>query len=90
MSVLPIAGFVSRKRLFQNDNDEVVKDISGGLEYIRNNKNITNVLLTGGDPLIMSNKRLEAIFQRLCEIEHVQIIRIGPKYLPLIPSDSGQ
>ena len=71
--------FCFRKRLFQNDNDEVVKDVSQGIEYIRKNKIITNVLLTGGDPLVMSTKRLEVIFEQLSAIDHVKIIRIGTK-----------
>ena len=43
--------FCFRKRLFMEDNDEVVRDISQGLEYIRQHPEISNVLLTGGDPL---------------------------------------
>jgi lysine 2,3-aminomutase len=71
--------FCFRKRLFQEDNDEVVKDISAGLEYIRQHPQINNVLLTGGDPLILSTQRLTAIFASLQAIEHVRLIRIGTK-----------
>jgi KamA family protein len=68
-----------RKRLFMDDNDEVVRDVSGGLEYIRAHPEISNVLLTGGDPLIMSTSKLEPVIRQLREIPHVQIIRIGSK-----------
>lgn len=68
-----------RKRLFMDDNDEVTNDISAGLEYIRNHPEITNVLLTGGDPLLMSTRRLTDIFRKLRAIPHVKIIRIGSK-----------
>jgi lysine 2,3-aminomutase len=71
--------FCFRKRLFMNENDEVTKDISEGLEYIKNNKEVNNVLLTGGDPLVMSTRKLETIIKQLREIDHVQIIRIGTK-----------
>jgi KamA family protein len=71
--------FCFRKRLFQNDNDEVVKDVSEGVEYIRNHPEINNVLLTGGDPLVMSTGRLEKIIAQVCQIDHVRIIRIGSK-----------
>jgi KamA family protein len=71
--------FCFRKRLFMNDNDEVTKDISEGLQYIREHKEVNNVLLTGGDPLIMSTSKLEPIIRQLREIDHVQIIRIGTK-----------
>jgi len=71
--------FCFRKRLFMDDNDEVVNDVSAGLDYIRQHPEITNVLLTGGDPLLMSTRKLEAILAPLREIDHVQVIRLGSK-----------
>lgn len=68
-----------RKRLFMDDNDEVSIDVSKGIEYIRNHPEINNVLLTGGDPLLMATRRLRDVFARLREIPHVHIIRIGTK-----------
>lgn len=68
-----------RKRLFINGNDEVSYDIEPGLEYIREHPEVNNVLLTGGDPLILKTPKLERIFASLREIEHVKIIRIGSK-----------
>jgi lysine 2,3-aminomutase len=35
-------------------NDEVVQDVSEGIRYIKSHPEINNVLLTGGDPLVMS------------------------------------
>ncbi len=71
--------FCFRKRLFMDDSDEVMNDIEPGLEYIRNNTQINNVLVTGGDPLLMSTKKLEQILRPIRRIEHVNIIRIGTK-----------
>lgn len=68
-----------RKRLFMDDNDETTNDISQGLAYIRDHPEVTNVLLTGGDPLLMSTRRLIEIFEALRAIPHVRIIRIGSK-----------
>ena len=68
-----------RKRLFMDENDEVTKDISEGLSYIASHPEVTNVLLTGGDPLLMSTRRLIEIFEALREFDHVRIIRIGSK-----------
>jgi lysine 2,3-aminomutase len=68
-----------RKRLFIEDGREVNKDVSEGLAYIREHPEITNVLLTGGDPLILSTGRLREIVAALREIDHVKIIRIGSK-----------
>jgi lysine 2,3-aminomutase len=71
--------FCFRKRLFTDGNDEVTNDISEALLYIRLHTEIDNVLLSGGDPLIMSSARLESILQPLRLIDHVRIIRIGTK-----------
>ena len=71
--------FCFRKRLFIQDSDEVSKDVSEAIEYIKSKPNISNVLLTGGDPLVLSSKKLESILRPLREIKHVQIIRIGTK-----------
>ncbi len=68
-----------RKRLFMDENDEVTNDVSAGIDYIRGNPNVTNVLLTGGDPLLMSTRRLREILDALRAIDHVRIIRIGSK-----------
>ncbi|RME36314.1 MAG: 4Fe-4S cluster-binding domain-containing protein, partial [Planctomycetota bacterium] len=68
-----------RKRLFMDENDEVTNDVSEGLAYIRRHPEVRNVLLTGGDPLLMSTRRLTEIISALREIDHVQIIRLGSK-----------
>lgn len=68
-----------RKRLFMNGNDEVTYDIQPGIEYVRKHKEVNNVLLTGGDPMILKTPKLEKIIAELREIDHVKIIRIGSK-----------
>jgi lysine 2,3-aminomutase len=68
-----------RKRLFMDENEEVTKDVSAGIEYIRTHPEVTNVLLTGGDPLLMSTRRIVEILEKLRAISHVRIIRIGSK-----------
>jgi len=68
-----------RKRIFKDDNQEVSIDIAHGVEYIRNHPEITDVLLSGGDPLMLSTRRLTEILGSLRSIAHVQTIRIGSK-----------
>jgi lysine 2,3-aminomutase len=60
-------------------SDEVSLDVSRGLAYIASRPEISNVLLTGGDPLTMSTGRIAAILAALREIDHVRIIRLGTK-----------
>lgn len=71
--------FCFRKRLFMNDNDEAALDITAGLKYIADHPQITNVLLSGGDPLLLSTRRLSNILSRIRAVDHVGIIRIGTK-----------
>lgn len=68
-----------RKRLFMGDSDEVDPDVSEGIQYVADHPRVTNVLLSGGDPLLMSTRRLGSIIARLHAIPHVEIIRIGTK-----------
>ena len=77
--------FCFRKRLFMNINDEVTRDVSEGLTYIRDHTEINNVLLTGGDPLVMATAKLDAIISKLRAIPHVKVIRIGSKMLAFNP-----
>lgn len=51
-------------------------DLEEALSYIRANKQIWEVILTGGDPLVLSARKLEHIINALGDIEHVQVIRI--------------
>ncbi len=68
-----------RKRLFMDENHEVTNDVSEGIRYIASHPEVTNVLLTGGDPLLMSTRRISNILEQLRAIPHVKIIRIGSK-----------
>ena len=68
-----------RKRLFMNNNDEAAYDVRPGIEYIRQHPEVSNVLLTGGDPMILPTVKLEKILSALREIDHVRLIRIGSK-----------
>ena len=46
------------------------------LDYIRSDRNIWEVILTGGDPLVLSPRRLRAVMKELSAIAHVKIVRI--------------
>ena len=77
--------FCFRKRLFTDGNDEVTNDITDAVAYIQQHPEINNVLLSGGDPLIMSTGKLGHIIQQLRDISHVRIIRIGTKMTAFDP-----
>ncbi|MEJ2625854.1 MAG: lysine-2,3-aminomutase-like protein [Pseudolabrys sp.] len=50
--------------------------IAAALDYIRNDPNIWEVILTGGDPLVLSARRLRAVMGALSAIDHVKVVRI--------------
>jgi lysine 2,3-aminomutase len=55
------------------------------IDYIRNNTQVRDVLISGGDPLTLSDARLEYLLSKLRAIEHVEIIRIGTKVPVVLP-----
>jgi KamA family protein len=74
-----------RKRLFIESEREYLQDWDAAYQYVREHTEITNVLLTGGDALMLPTSQLEEIFATLREIKHVRIIRLGtriPSYNP--------
>ncbi|HWI63234.1 MAG TPA: KamA family radical SAM protein [Symbiobacteriaceae bacterium] len=79
--------FCFRKRLFRDDvpDDHTSLEVSEGLAYIAAHPEINNVLLTGGDPLILSAGRLDRILTALRAIPHVKIIRLGSKMVAFDP-----
>ena len=74
-----ICRYCFRKRVFIKRQSEYLQDLPAAVQYIKQHNEITNVLLTGGDPLALKSSKLEDIIRQLREIEHVQIIRIGTK-----------
>ena len=75
------------RRRFAGQRDGGVdwKYIELGVEYIRNTPAVRDVLLSGGDALLMADSRLETIIQMLREIPHVEVIRIGTRTPVVMP-----
>ncbi len=78
--------FCTRKRMVGRTSDVNQKTIALGLDYIRSHAEIRDVLLSGGDPLMLSDRKLEDIISQLRSIPHVEIIRIGTKFPCVLPS----
>ncbi len=74
-----ICRYCFRKRVFIDPQRTYLRDTAAAMQYITEHKEITNVLLTGGDPLVLKTSKLDNIIRQLREIEHVQVIRIGTK-----------
>ena len=78
--------YCTRSRLVSNASGyDFHPEFDRQIEYIRNNKNIRDVLLSGGDPLLFSDDKLEHLLKQLRAIPHVEFLRIGtriPIFLP--------
>lgn len=75
------------RRRFAGQKDDALpfSQIDRAIEYIRNTPVIRDVLLSGGDALLMSDENLEYIIKKLREIPHVEIIRIGSRTPVVLP-----
>jgi len=77
--------FCTRKRKVGDPSKINPKFIDEGIEYIEQHPEIRDVIMSGGDPLLLSDDWLRYILQKLRRIPHVEIIRIGtrvPCFLP--------
>lgn len=76
----------TRRRLAGNE-DFIIheKDINNALDYIETHPEVRDVLLSGGDPFILSEAFLESIIKKLRAIPHVEVIRIGTRTPVVIP-----
>jgi lysine 2,3-aminomutase len=76
----------TRKREWQHGGWVRTDDeIEPMLDYIRNNPKVRDVILSGGDVLTLSTKKLESVISKLRQIEHLEIIRIGSRYPVVLP-----
>jgi lysine 2,3-aminomutase len=72
--------FCTRKRKVGDPHKRITKQqIVAGIGYIRNHPEIRDVILSGGDPLMLSDMFLEWILKEVRSIPHVEIIRIGTR-----------
>ena len=77
-----------RRRLMSRDvlTKETIEDLQEAIAYIQQHPEVDNVLLSGGDPMICSTRRLANLFQALAEIPHLWQIRISSKLPAFLPS----
>lgn len=75
------------RRRFAGQHDQKMPEdrITQAIEYIRKTKEVRDVLLSGGDALLVSDEILEDIIRRLREIDHVEVIRIGTRTPVVLP-----
>jgi len=78
--------YCTRSRVVSGAGEqELDTDFEAAYQYLEEHKEVRDVLLSGGDPLLFSDAKLEGILKRLHSIEHIEYVRIGtriPIFLP--------
>lgn len=80
-----------KRKVGDVDSIPTKKELLKGIEYIKNTPQVRDVLLSGGDPFLLSDEYLDWILSELSQIPHVEVIRIGtrtPVVLPYRITDS--
>ncbi len=76
-----------RKRLVgQRETSEVIQDFEAPVRYIRHHKEINNVLISGGDPLVLPNEVIERFLSMLSDVSHLDFVRFGSRTPVTFPS----
>jgi len=78
--------FCTRKRRVGDPFKEItMEQILRGVEYIKEHTEVRDVILSGGDPLLLNDNELEFILRELRKIRHLEIIRIGTRVPCTLP-----
>jgi lysine 2,3-aminomutase len=74
-----------RRNIGENDCHTNLKDLEAAIDYIRKHEEIRDVLITGGDALMLSDATLDWLLTELDNISHVEIKRLGTRALVTLP-----
>jgi len=78
--------YCTRRRLVGSNERPITQgNFEEVLKYLRTHKKVRDVLLSGGDPLLLENERLEEILSRLRMIPHIELLRIGTRVPVTLP-----
>jgi len=77
--------FCTRKRKVGDQSKISMRTLESAFKYLEDHTEISDVILSGGDPLMLTDTMLEKILLRLREIKHIQIIRLGTKMPCVLP-----
>ena len=78
--------FCTRKRMVGTGKMQITqKSINDGLLYLRNHPEVKEVLLSGGDPLLLRDETLNTILNGIRNIQSIEVIRIGTRVPSVLP-----
>ena len=68
-----------RRRIVGRKTEHILQDFEAAVEYVASHPEVTNVILSGGDPLMLPTPMLRTLLMALAEIEHLGFVRIGSR-----------
>jgi len=74
-----------KRKVGDKDYNPIKEDYQGALEYIKSHKEVRDVLISGGDPLMLDDQTIKYFLDQLSSIEHVEVIRIGSRIPVVLP-----
>lgn len=77
--------FCTRKRKVGDSSKINMRELEAAFQYLEQHTEINDVILSGGDPLMLTDAMLEKVLARLRQIPHIQIIRLGTKMPCVLP-----
>ncbi|MEG8946004.1 KamA family radical SAM protein [Rosettibacter firmus] len=77
--------FCTRKRKVGNSEKISMKQLESAFKYLEEHTEIRDVIMSGGDPLMLTDTMLEKILKRLRQIPHIEIIRLGTRMPCVLP-----
>ncbi|MEW6702313.1 MAG: KamA family radical SAM protein [Bacteroidota bacterium] len=77
--------FCTRKRKVGNSDKISMKELESAFKYLEEHKEVRDIIMSGGDPLMLTDIMLEKILKRLRQIPHIEIIRLGTKMPCVLP-----
>jgi lysine 2,3-aminomutase len=77
--------FCTRKRKVGDYEKISMKGLESAFKYLEEHKGIRDIILSGGDPLMLTDTMLEKILKRLRQMEHIEIIRLGTRMPVVLP-----
>ena len=75
-----------RKRMVGLPNERTVENFQRAAQYVADHKEISNVIISGGDPLILPTSVLGEMLEALVDIEHINYVRIGSRIPVVFPT----
>src|SRR5881227_2215695 len=77
--------FCTRRRKVGDPEKISLREYESAFQYLAEHTEIRDVILSGGDPMMLSDQRLEYLFQQLRAIPHIEIIRLGSRITSHLP-----